>query len=190
MSRYYTSDLHLGHVRIIELCNRPFNNVDEMNEAIVENWNSTVSTGDTVFVLGDVALGKIDESLSLVSRLNGRKLLVPGNHDRCWSGNKKIRPVDITRYTDVGFEILTNDVICLNGWRLCHFPYRGDSHDEDRHIGYRPVRYDRMPWLLHGHVHEKWKVNEDQINVGVDVWDFTPVHEDQIREIVKDAGNS
>jgi calcineurin-like phosphoesterase family protein len=187
MNRWFTSDLHLGHTKIIELCNRPFNSIDEMNEIIINNWNSVVKYHDVVYVLGDVALGKIAETLPMVKRLSGRKFLVPGNHDRCWSGNKKIRPVDVSRYTNVGFEISPEQSKLVMSpyawWRLCHFPYSGDSRDDDRYLTHRPIRTNEQI-LLHGHVHEKWKVNDRQINVGVDVWHFTPVHEDSIREII------
>jgi calcineurin-like phosphoesterase family protein len=185
MNIWFTSDLHLGHVRIIELCKRPFANVDEMNEAIIENWNSVVKDGDRVYVLGDVALGTIANSLPLCQRLNGLKYLIPGNHDRVWSSyGKKIRELDVLRYEEAGFIILDEDMIYKTGWRLCHFPYVGDSHDEDRYRSHRPVAKSDDEWLLHGHVHEKWKVNGRQINVGVDVWDFTPVHEDEIKDLM------
>lgn len=145
-----------------------------MNTEIIRRWNDAVRPEDDVFILGDLALGKIDVSLGLVEQLVGNKYLVPGNHDRCWSGNKKIREVDVSRYTDVGITILGED-IDYQIWRLCHFPYEGDSHDEDRYVKHRPTpRFDNE-WLLHGHVHEKWKVNGNQINVGVDVWDYRPV---------------
>jgi len=180
---WFTSDLHLSHVRILELCNRPFADVDEMNEAIIDNWNSVVKSTDVVYVLGDVALGKIAESLPLCEQLKGKKYLIPGNHDRVWSSyGKKIRELDVLRYEEAGFIILDEDVIHVTGWRLCHFPYVGDSHDEDRYRSHRPVAATEDEWLLHGHVHEKWKRNERQINVGVDVWDFTPVHIDEIRD--------
>jgi calcineurin-like phosphoesterase family protein len=155
-----------------------------MNEAIIENWNSVVDHIDIVFVLGDVALGKIADSLPQVKRLNGTKYLVPGNHDRCWSGNKKVREIDTQRYFEVGFYILPENFISINDWRLCHFPYVGDSHDEDRYRSHRPVSATEDEWLLHGHVHEKWKRNGRQINVGVDVWDFTPVHIDEIKDLM------
>ena len=46
---FYIGDPHLGHEAIIRLCNRPFADVDEMDEAIISNWNSRVTNGDTVF---------------------------------------------------------------------------------------------------------------------------------------------
>lgn len=186
MEEWFTSDLHLGHARIVELCNRPFADVEEMNKAIIDRWNAKVGKDDRVYVLGDVALGKIRESLALINELNGHLYLIPGNHDRCWSGHRKVRIADYRLYEDVGFAILAEDVTHLLGWRMSHMPYDGDSHDSDRYKPHRPVRGEET-WLLHGHVHNAWKVNGYQINVGVDVWDFAPVNSDQILELTKTA---
>jgi calcineurin-like phosphoesterase family protein len=185
MNVFYTSDLHLGHERIIELCNRPFDSVDEMNEETIDRWNEVVNPNDWVWVLGDVALGKIAESLPLVLRMNGYKTLIPGNHDRCWSGNRKIRPVDRARYLDVGLRIIGENIYSdSKNWRLCHFPYEGDSQDEDRYEKHRPIRGEE-DWLIHGHVHNSWKMKDNQINVGVDVWNFYPVSEEELRILMK-----
>lgn len=185
MVNWFTSDPHFGHVRIIELCNRPFTNIDHMNETIIERWNSVVDHLDEVYVLGDVALGKLDESLKLIPRLNGKKYLIPGNHDRCWSGNKKVRPIDVARYEDAGFFILEEQDY-FNDWKLCHFPTAGDSHTDDRFPEFRP-KLAKGEWLIHGHVHNMWKRNGHQINVGVDVWDFNPVSEHQIKQIIRES---
>jgi calcineurin-like phosphoesterase family protein len=83
---WFTADLHLGHEKIIELCDRPFATVDEMNATIIEKWNERVDPEDTVWVLGDFAMGQIKDTLPLVARLHGRKVLVAGNHDRCFHG--------------------------------------------------------------------------------------------------------
>lgn len=53
---WFTSDLHLNHSKIIEYCNRPFSNIEEMNEMLINNWNSVVKPKDIVFCLGDIAL--------------------------------------------------------------------------------------------------------------------------------------
>ena len=185
MTLWLTSDLHFGHENIIRYCGRPFGDVEEMDAELVRRWNERVEPGDLVWVLGDVAMGPIHRSLALVSELAGDKLLVAGNHDRCWPGNKKWeRWVDT--YRQAGFaEIVTTAEIDLGDGMVlpaCHFPYRGDSHDDDRFIPYRPGDDDR--WLLHGHVHERWKVDDRQLNVGCDVWDYAPVEAATLRAIV------
>lgn len=183
MATWFTADLHLGHKRIIELCDRPFSDVDEMNAEIIKRWNMVVERGDTVYVLGDVAMGTIAESLPLVSQLEGDKILVPGNHDRCWTGNERVRVIDIDRYLEVGFTIIEGPLrLEPENWLMSHFPYAGDSQEEDRYVDHRPE--DRGDWLIHGHVHNEWLVNGRQINVGVDVWDYYPVSRAQIRATI------
>jgi calcineurin-like phosphoesterase family protein len=186
MTRFFTADLHLGHGNIIAYCGRPFLDADEMNAALVNRWNDVVSVGDEVVVLGDFAMGRLSETLPLVAALQGRKVLLTGNHDRCWHGHSKGVEDSSLRYLDAGFdEIWQGDVALeVDGMpvRACHFPYRGDSLDRDRFVDHRPV--DDGSWLLHGHVHERWKVQDRMINVGVDVWDFAPVDERRISDLL------
>jgi len=184
MATWFTADTHFGHVRILELCNRPFKTVEEMNERLVDNWNERVTPQDQVFILGDLALGKLDDSLSYVAQLNGTKFLVPGNHDRVWTGypskGKPVRPEDTERYEAAGLTISSHiTVYGAQLWVLCHFPDEGDSHDGDRFDGWRPTLLPGEV-LVHGHVHNKWLTNGPRINVGVDVWDYRPVHEDEV----------
>jgi calcineurin-like phosphoesterase family protein len=187
MAMFFTSDTHFGHQRIIELCNRPFDSVDEMNEVMIERWNETVSPGDTVYHLGDVALGKIAESLPLVGRLNGHKILVPGNHDRIFSGEKEKQRIRfLPEYSKV-FQGIRPESLSkrLGGFdvMLSHFPYVGDSHGADRHADKRP-KDEGLP-IIHGHVHDEWAENGRMFNAGVDVRDFRPVHEDVVIDWLK-----
>lgn len=91
---FVTSDTHFSHARISELAGRPYATVDEMNEDLVRRWNDTVSPGAVVLHLGDVALGPIEESIALTARLNGRRLLVPGNHDRVSPATQSKRAIE------------------------------------------------------------------------------------------------
>jgi calcineurin-like phosphoesterase family protein len=186
MSTWFTSDMHFGHENIIRYSHRPFRDVSHMHEGLIERWNDVVQPDDTVWVLGDVAMGTIEESLRCVSRLNGRKLLVAGNHDRCWSFHGAKHERWITHYQDAGFAEIHQGQISfdLDGRLvdLCHFPYRGDSQYEDRYLDARPV--DSGAWLLHGHVHETWKQWGRMINVGCDVWDYRPVAASELAELI------
>ncbi len=191
MTTWFTSDLHFGHANIIRYCDRPFGDVDEMDAAIVEQWNETVAPDDTVWVLGDVALGRITESLALIADLNGTKLLLAGNHDRCWSGHAHRAEGWTERYIDAGFADVEQGSmrLALAGHDVvaCHFPYRGDSHDLDRYVDERPV--DSGEWLVHGHVHERWRQRGRMINVGSDVWDFRPVAEATLAALIEHGPN-
>lgn len=174
---WFTADLHFGHANIIDYSGRPFADVAAMNDALVERWNDTVAADDTVWVLGDVALGRIEESLTHVSHLAGHKGLLAGNHDRCWIGHGRRAEGWTERYLRAGFDEVRQGetMLTIAGTDVlaCHFPYRGDSHDQDRYVEHRPA--DRGRWLLHGHVHERWRQRGRMINVGVDAWDYRPV---------------
>lgn len=185
---WFTADLHLGHHNIIGYCNRPFADAADMNRALIANWNETVGDGDTVWILGDFALGTIDQTLPMARELNGHKILVAGNHDRCWHGHKPRADGWTERYLDAGFDeiIQGQATVALPGGTtatVCHFPYRGDSHEQDRFVEHRPA--DTGSWLIHGHVHDTWRQSDRMINVGVDVNDYRPVADDAIAEIVR-----
>ncbi len=82
MRNLYIADWHYGHKNVLALDNRPFKTVKEMNEALVNNWNVEVKPEDTVYALGDMFLCKPKEAAEVLKQLNGRKVLVKGNHDR------------------------------------------------------------------------------------------------------------
>src|SRR5258708_12137402 len=82
MTVYFTSDTHFGHANIIRYCDRPFATVEEMDEAMIANWNAVVGRGDDVWHLGDFGWSRDATRIrSIFHQLNGRKRLVIGNHD-------------------------------------------------------------------------------------------------------------
>lgn len=180
MTIFFTSDTHFGHERIIELEGRPFDSVESMNEALIDNWNSVVRDGDTVWHLGDAVMGSFAENVQALGRLNGMIQLVPGNHDRV-SSVYHAKPAARERfrqmYIDQGVRI-RDEWVSLTHIDLSHFPFTDDRFPE-----MCPV--DDGQWLLHGHVHSEWRVNGRQINVGVDVWDYTPVAFDTVMDIIR-----
>lgn len=184
---WFTSDLHFGHVNILTYTpqRRAYlglsdtDTVVEMNEAIVDLWNTQVAPDDTVWVVGDVAMGKVHENILYVQRLNGTKHLFLGNHDRphpIATSNTDKREAWAQEYRSVGFREqffqapMYFDGILAN---VCHFPYGGD-HTTDRYNAEDIARYvpvdDGRP-LVHGHVHDMWKTNGAQYNLGIDAWD-------------------
>lgn len=186
MTDWHTADWHLGHQNVIEYSGRPWASADEMTEGLIERHNERVAPGDTVWVHGDVALHR--SQLVHVKRFNGRKILIAGNHDSCWDGHKRSAR-GAAAYLDAGFAEIQADGIVprhILGSRpvmLSHLPYADPADPDQRYASKRPVNQG-MP-LLCGHVHEKWRVKDRMINVGVDVNDWYPVPAEQLAEELK-----
>lgn len=191
--RYFTSDTHFGHKNIIKYCERPFKDFTHMDEVLINNWNSVVGDTDVVYHLGDVALGVYDRWAGIFERLNGYKVLIVGNHDRIFAGNaQKIFDRHYDDYANWFDEFYANYVGLSLGdtiVNLSHFPYDGDSHDGDRYTEYRLS--DEGVTLIHGHTHSTGRVSRSkrntlQIHVGADAWDYTPVPEETIIQLIKE----
>ena len=157
MTIYFTSDQHFGDSAARSFYRRPFASVAEMDQQMIDRWNSVVSPGDgdEVWHLGDFAVRQSAQRVAhLLQTLHGRKHLIVGNNDGpavtdC-SGWQSVR-----RY-----EELTIDGKKLV---LCHYPFR-----TWRDVGRGSIN-------LHGHSHGRLKPLPHQYDVGVDVWDFRPV---------------
>lgn len=150
------SDTHFGHANILTFCGadgariRPdFDSADEMDEYMVERWNSVVRPGDKVYHLGDVAMRK--EHLSIVRRLHGQKRLVRGNHDI----------FDTRLYIEAGFKEAYG-VRVLAGMLLSHFPVH-------------PSSVGRFLGNVHGHIHERPSPDGPYLNVSVEAVAYTPI---------------
>lgn len=193
MATFFTSDTHLGHERILELGGgRPFKSIGEHNMAIRENWFNTVTSEDTVYVMGDIVMGgEFEKTLQLFTDLPGVKFFIPGNHDKIFSSTNNAARIDkyTPMYENAGFTILPENTSTvletsygMQEVLLSHFPYTGDSHsDTDRYAKNRYLN-EGMP-IIHGHTHSNSKINPHNVleyHVGVDAHDFTPVHEKHI----------
>ena len=160
---FYTADLHLGHENIISYCNRPFSSVGEMNETIVSYWNAVVRPEDEVYILGDV-LFKINSTSPLyLDRMNGKKHLIIGNHDK--------RNLKIDRFRAL-FDSIDNYLeLTGDGRRVILFHYPIVEWDG----------YYRGYYHLYGHIHNNdneanriMQAVPNAFNAGVDLNDFTP----------------
>ncbi len=185
---FWISDHHLGHVNILkyEPEYRVFADLDEMWAYIKAKHNGVVGPEDRVFFLGDFAMGKQALTVPMVQELNGYKVLISGNHDATFQQRSKA-PKMREKYLEWGFDEVHDGLVhnLSDGTHVLmdHFPYKGDHGEhEERYTELRPR--DEGMWLIHGHVHSMWKVRGRMINVGVEAWDFTPVSEDQILEII------
>lgn len=177
---WVTSDTHFGHDNIISYCDRPFKNSKEMDEALLENWNSVVKPGDKVYHLGDVYFAKGQEHWgSFFSKLNGSKRLVLGNHD------------------DGKDKVLHNTFQKIMVWRmfpdfgllLTHVPVHESScerretkakWDNDRQ---EFVHVEKRYFLrnVHGHIHDRPSPTDMHVNVSVERTDYTPVNIEELR---------
>lgn len=149
MSLFFASDTHFNHQAVIDFCNRPFASVEEMNEAMVRNWNATVGPADEVYHLGDFCWFE-REAERFFARLNGVKHLIVGNHD-----HRKVR-----RMAWASVQYATK--LKVNGISiyLSHYPV----------VGFRESLH------FHGHQHNlKPSTLPNQVDVGVDAWGFRPV---------------
>ena len=191
---FFTADHHFYHTNIIAYCKRPFNSVEEMNDELVRRWNSVVDINDTVYYLGDFSLARRAVEV-FAPRLNGEKYLIMGNHDQCHPIHKKKAELGLQTYIAAGFKTFELEkMIEISGQNvlLNHMPYREEIAEYQlKNNGNQPtLKYnnlrpkDKGLWLLHGHVHEKWKIRDHMINVGVDVWDFFPVPITEIEKII------
>lgn len=186
---FVTSDLHFEHrgvsgTAILDYTARGrdgelFLTVDEMNEAIIDNWNTVVNKLDSVLIIGDIVMGQRSWSLELVERLHGYKYLIPGNHDYVhpmYRDGKKYYD-HVRMYQDAGLVLLPEQVVDTTDgitFRMCHFPYFGDSREDeaDRYPEWRPI--DDGMLLLHGHTHSQTAYRGHQCDVGMDAWECTP----------------
>lgn len=151
---YFIADTHFNHENIIKYCDRPFSNAKEMNEYIIQKWNSVVKEDDIVYHLGDVGFGTTEMLKELISRLNGTKILLRGNHDF-----KR----GVNGWKEVGFSEVYKKKIELGNLILTHEPI---EILEDGKIN------------VFGHIRNKplgERFNkENHICISCDVVDYTP----------------
>ena len=178
------SDTHFGHVNIIKFCNRPFNSVEEMDKALINNWNSVVQPNDIVFHLGDFAFAPNARWKQLIQILNGHIYLIVGNHDEIRYPGHQVSDL---------FEGVTSQLIVkIDGQAvyLNHYPF----------LCYGGTWRKDAVWQLYGHVHsgphcegkDMSRLNITfpyQYDVGVDNNNYTPVSWKQIKEIINKQVN-
>lgn len=167
---FVTSDLHFGHKNIIGYENRPFKDVEEMDSKLIENWNNRVTDEDTVYVLGDFSWYRGEKTNEILKQLNGKKILIRGNHDKNFLDDKKF---DMSLFE----EICNYKVIKENGvhYVLFHYPI---AEFDGKNNGYIH---------LYGHIHsmnlELEKQLKDSFNVGIDRNGYCPVQISYFRSL-------
>jgi len=171
---FLISDTHFGHTNVCKFCRddgsplRPWNDVEEMNQALVDNWNRTVTEKDKVYMLGDVAIPR--HSLKWLAKLNGTKILIRGNHDIFKIGDY------LPYFKDI---------------RGCHYLDKAIL----THIPIHPVNLKRYSANIHGHLHfrlvpeEKTGLPDPRyFNVCVENINYTPISWNLVRKQLQDFG--
>lgn len=174
MTIFFTADHHFWHSAIIQHTDRPFSSVEEMNDAMIFNWNSVVRNGDIVYHLGDFALCGPSKAIDILKALNGFIRLIPGGHDKRWLTPR-------VRVEREGLLVVEPSLVTkkFSGHyiTLCHYPL---ASWEKSHYG---------AMHLHGHSHGTmglWANSSDKlfapgegpgarVDVSVECWDFQPV---------------
>lgn len=176
---WFVSDTHFGHANIIKYCNRPFSSAEEMDKAIINNWNSVVQPNDIVFHLGDFAFASNARWKQLIQILNGHIYLIVGNHDEIRYPGHQVFDL---------FEGVTSQLIVkIDGQAvyLNHYPF----------LCYGGTWRKDAVWQLYGHVHSRPHCEGKdmarltmtfpyQYDVGIDNNNYTPVSWEQIKEII------
>ena len=177
---FFTADWHLGHKACLGFDNRPFTDIEHMERVIIKRFNSRVDPTDVIYFLGD--LGR--DFKKVVHKLNGNKILVPGNHDQ----------IGMYAAYDMGFSAVTYSGSFKLGKNLVtysHCPLRGvfredvsemlrskpgeNWHREFDHVDFSIENYGQ--WHLHGHCHSDPKSAKlgKQLDVGVPAHNYFPV---------------
>lgn len=175
---YFTSDLHFCHDRGFIYEPRGFENVEEMNKTIVENWNNIIKKDDIVYILGDLILNDNAKGIHLLSTLNGQKKIILGNHDT----QARIELYKALPNTEViGYA----DMLKYNGYHfyLSHYPTVTSNVDDYE----KPLKQRVLNLFGHTHDCRPFFHNHYTLyNVALDAHDNTPVSIEQIIEDIKD----
>lgn len=176
---FLVSDTHFGHAGVCKFMRddgvtklRPWDNPQEMDEAMVKLWNETVRPNDKVYHLGDVVINR--KALQIMHRLNGDKVLIKGNHD--------IFRLD--EYTPFFRDIRGYHV--LNGLILSHIPVHEES-------------LARFGCNIHGHLHSNrvmtrgfkgkpMDIDPRYFCVCVEQTDFKPIAFEEVMKRIKEQG--
>lgn len=153
---WFTSDTHFDHANILKYTSRPFTTVEEMNEALITNWNSLVRPGDVVYHLGDFAFRR---HRYFAERLHGQIVLIEGSHDRMSASEGKAFQRVGPRHTVPGEPDIILSHYAMRVWPRSHYG----------------------TWHLFGHSHGHLPPHGKSFDVGVDAWGFFPLSTIQVK---------
>lgn len=187
MEIWFSSDLHLDHANIIRFCDRPFTDVRQMNEELLEFHNKFVKPSDHWYNLGDVTLrrgGRLDREWFVreMKKYHGHKRLILGNHDH----------LPIKTYMEAGFEKIYGTWRGINDFILSHVPIH-------------PASMSSARANVHGHIHNNQpnsfppvvriekrtqKVTyQPYVNISIEVTGYRPINLDELEQrIARERG--
>ena len=146
---FFTSDLHFGHRNIISATQRPFASVEEMDTALIKNWNRHIRPSDEIYILGDFTMQGPQFATEVLQQLNGRKYLIRGNHDQF---------VDKTSFDRSSFEWIKDyHSLSYQKQQFILFHYQIAERDRSHHGSVH----------LHGHQHNKPEYNSSNAKQGL-----------------------
>lgn len=148
--QFITSDHHFDHTNIISYCKRPFKTIKDMNNVMIARWNTVVKPTDTVYHLGDFALAGRKRIAELQSKLNGKIVLIRGNHDG------SVRTME-----QCGFAVIHSKYLELDKIIFSHQPLT----NEETHGKIN----------FHGHIHDILNKDRHHINVCVEQTNYYPI---------------
>jgi calcineurin-like phosphoesterase family protein len=159
---------YFGHTNIIKYCGRPYKTAHDMDESMIKDWNDTVGKNDWVIHLGDFSF----QSDHYVHKLNGKIILVKGNHDS-------------NKYNGL-FEAVVENLPVKIGEFNCYLIHTPIDPTAQYKKGREPdfSILNRYDFVICGHVHEKWRVSGKNINVGIDIWK-KPIHIDELKKYLR-----
>lgn len=177
---FFISDTHFGHDWMINFNNRPYVDSEEMDSAMIENWNRTVPAEGLVFVLGDIGDTDQKRIIEVFNQLHGEKILIRGNHENIYHEESlqsifsEIYDLLYVRIQD-DIDDKSQDIV------LCHYP----MFDWDN--------YFQGSWQLFGHLHTrelpefktlKSKLFAEQYDVGVENNNYRPISYYEVKKII------
>ncbi|KAF3884334.1 MULTISPECIES: metallophosphoesterase family protein [Nostocales] len=170
---WFTADTHFGHKNILEYTNRPFSSIEEMDETLIENWNSKVSSSDRVYHLGDVGLCSPNKLRKILERLNGNIYLIRGNHDKSAEACK-----ERFEWIEDYYELTVQDSEESQGKQLIVLLHYAMRVWQASHYG---------TYHLYGHSHGQLPDDPTLLSfdVGVDCHNYTPINYDDVKRIMK-----
>lgn len=177
---WFTSDLHFGHNKEFLYKPRGFGSIKEHDDAILRNINLCVGSYDTLYILGDVMLNDNDHGLDYLSKLNGHKKIIIGNHD---TDNRIKLYKEVDDVEVLGYSFLIKS--CNYRFLISHYPTICNNMDNDKKLKDRVIN-------LFGHTHSSelfYGRNIFMYNVALDAHNNYPISTESIIGSIKNELN-